>query len=334
MLLKQNYSELKKSGILDLRRSGYEGEGVTILILDDEGIKLPWFDDQIITLFNNHVGVAHNTFVAQVVREVLPQARIIMANFFGKNSMREEIYEWVKKHKHEIDVINISQSVSTYDFRKFEELEIPIVCASGNSGEDDGVDHPANLGSTIAVGAENEKTGIASYSNGGKELDCVGYTGMFVYRENKRKIQFQGTSCAAPFVCGMLGLMVEHLKKNGYQKPNGQLVKKFIYDYCIDMLEEGFDFKSGYGRFVLPDFDYVDFNKYFVRKDGNMSRTIKMDVPAQIINDRFCIPTRFIAEATGGKANWDEETKTGTFIIGNKVLKATHGSTELTVVEV
>ncbi|MCG8541252.1 MAG: S8 family serine peptidase [Clostridia bacterium] len=274
-MLKENYRELKKSGVLSWWDKGYLGENITVLVLDDEGDRLPWFDKNIITLFNNHEGVGHNTFVTQTVREVLPRAKVIMTNFFGKNSNREEIIQWIKNNKEQIDLINISQSVATYDFEKFREFGIPIVCSSGNGGRENKVSHPANLDFTIAAGGENEKTGIASYSNGGKELDCVGYTGIFVYRENKRVIQFQGTSCASVFVCGMLGLVAEHLKKSGYRKPTSKQIKKFIHEHCIDILEEGFDFKSGYGRFVLPDnFDETYFNKYFI-KEGEVMRRFR-----------------------------------------------------------
>ncbi|WP_432408300.1 hypothetical protein [Wukongibacter sp. M2B1] len=67
-MLKQNYAELKKSGVLNWREKGYEGEGVTILILDNEVDRLSFFDDKTITLFDNHVGVAHNTFAIERVR--------------------------------------------------------------------------------------------------------------------------------------------------------------------------------------------------------------------------------------------------------------------------
>ena len=272
-LLKQNYAELKKSGVLGWRDKGYIGENITVLVLDDEGDRLSWFDENIITFSGNHEGVGHNTFVTQVIREVLPKAKIIMANFFGKKTNRKEIVQWIKEKKGQVDLINISQSVSTYDFEEFRKFRIPIVCSSGNNGRIDGVSHPAHLDFTIAVGAINEKTGyVANYSNGGPQLDCVDYTGMIVYKENKKEIQFPGTSCAAPVNTGKCGLVIEHLKKNGYQKPNGSQIKKFIHDNCEDLREEGFDNKSGYGRFYLSRIEQIDFDKYFVKEGEPMRR--------------------------------------------------------------
>ena len=57
---------------------------------------------------------------------------------------------------------------------------------------------------------------------------------------------------------------------------------------------------------------------------------IKMDVPAQIINNRTFVPIRFIAESLGGTVEWDQEKqmvtiniddKKITMVIGEKVIK-------------
>ena len=331
---KQNYNELKKSGILKWKEKGYTGKGVTILVLDDEGSKYKWFDDNIIQLFDNHEDDGHGSNVTQVIREGSASSKIIMTNFFGEKTNREEIIAYIKQHKDEIDIINVSNSTTTFDFNEFKSLGIPIVCSSGNSGTVDGVDHPADLEFTIAIGAFNEATEtIASYSQGGVDLDCVIFTNIFVYNQTKtRDFLFPGTSGASPWAVAMLSLVLGYLKDNNYKKPTSKQLKDFIHDSCIDLENEGFDLKSGWGRFVLKDIDKINFDKYFVKGDDDLE--IKMTIGSKkyyidgvaktmdtepIIdeNDRTLVPVRFIGEALGCKVEWDEDTKTVTLISGD-----------------
>ena len=60
-------------------------------------------------------------------------------------------------------------------------------------------------------------------------------------------------------------------------------------------------------------------------------KEVVMDVPVQLVNDRTMVPVRFIAEALGGSARWDEATQTATFKVGDKTIEATLGSKVLKV---
>ena len=49
--------------------------------------------------------------------------------------------------------------------------------------------------------------------------------------------------------------------------------------------------------------------------------TVKIDVPAQILDGRTMTPSRFVAEMLGADVDWDDETKTVTITKGEKVIK-------------
>lgn len=43
-------------------------------------------------------------------------------------------------------------------------------------------------------------------------------------------------------------------------------------------------------------------------------KTVVMEVPAQVVSDRTLVPLRFIAEALGGAAEWDQQTRTANIL--------------------
>ena len=49
----------------------------------------------------------------------------------------------------------------------------------------------------------------------------------------------------------------------------------------------------------------IDSDTAFVNSDPK-----KLDVPAQLLNDRTLVPLRFIVESLGEKVDWDENTQT------------------------
>lgn len=127
-----------------------------------------------------------------------------------------------------------------------ENANIPVICASGNDNKTDRVSYPARFPWTIAVGAlEEYRNIVAGYSNEGPELDCICYTNIEI-PTTKGTMNFNGTSCAAPMVSGMLALA---------GKMTGQEAKEFIKVNCIDYYKPGHDWESGYGLFVLPELE-------------------------------------------------------------------------------
>ena len=53
---------------------------------------------------------------------------------------------------------------------------------------------------------------------------------------------------------------------------------------------------------------------------------VNLEVTPVIINNAEMVPVRFIAESLGGKAQWDQKSKTATIILDDKSYKFTQGS--------
>ena len=238
-MIAENKAEFDKAGITAWHEAGYLGQGVTIAVMDAD----PYIPDYMkdVGVYFDPMGVddgqsrdGHTAAVARVIHEVAPKAEIHM--FLAKSGAG-----YVKSNADKYQLINHSMSAAPE--KDLLNLDIPITQASANSGGDDGWKgtYPDSL---IVVGAwEEYREGRASYSTGGPGLTCMGYTNINIpTKYPDRYHSFNGTSCAAPFVCGMLALL---MSKTG--PLDGKTCKKFVIEHCKDLLEPGKDLGTGYG---------------------------------------------------------------------------------------
>ncbi len=118
-----------------------------------------------------------------------------------------------------------------------------LVAAAGNAG-DSVVNYPAAYPKVIAVGALAEGDTLASFSNYGDSLELVapgdyiislGYDSSYWY--------MSGTSQAAPYVCGVIALMLSH-------NPNlsVETIRDILHEEAVDLGVAGYDKKYGYGK--------------------------------------------------------------------------------------
>ncbi len=156
---------------------------------------------------------------------------------------------------------------------------VVTVCASGNDGNPSQMVSPACASKAIAVGSVDKMDSIASYSDGGVELDLVApggdafggslypeivspfstevannpwnclyllfgqcYDDEFVV-DGTRYIRAVGTSMAAPHVAGAAALMLE---ENGSLSPAE--IKTLLQQNADDLGDEGWDNVYGWGR--------------------------------------------------------------------------------------
>lgn len=257
-MLTQNESEFIKSNIKLWLDNDYTGKGSTVVVLDDSSSPRP--KDNVETPLNDsfdRTGQAgHKKNVCGVVREVTPNARIMAFNWFGGD--KDKITDWITEHKDEIDVINCSFSStmtsSRTNLERIKELNIPVICSSGNEENTNKLIEPARYDWTIAIGAFEEKSDrVAYYSNGSDSLDAVAFTNIYIPTESSVGYKiFDGTSCSAPVVCGMLAIYFEYRRKHNLSKMTSEEVRKFIQLNTRDLYDIGRDLKSGYGLFKLP----------------------------------------------------------------------------------
>lgn len=252
-MIDQNVAEFEKMNINKWHSYGWKGKGSTIVVLDSS--HKPYEHTNVIDPFkDNSDRFGHKGHVAQVVREVAPEATIIVFSWF--RGMKQEIVNWIKEHEDEIDIINCSfnPSVGIEIFEQLKDVDIPIIMSSGN-GERDSLPRIVKEDWVISVGAWEEfRDKRALYSNYGQNLDFVAYTNIFITTNSTtNNLMFNGTSCSAPVLSGLLGIYNGWLKSNGFTKLDREGTKLFLSTHSIDKLSEGYDVESGHGLTVLPD---------------------------------------------------------------------------------
>lgn len=311
-MLSSNKPELEHCNVLSYHAANILGQGVTIAVLDE----MPFLreccqDKDFVAPLGVGKEASHGSNVCQVIWQVAPKVRVIGLPFIQCGSeLQEQSIAWLEQHKAEVDLVNISGSFAHNEkwqlWQRLQKLGIPVVAAGGNGGEEE-LDKPAAFEWTIGVGAwEEGRDSLAGYSNAGN-LDCVGYTNVAILNSKGQEMSFNGTSCAAPFVAGMLALCLQQM---GVKQTVWQL-KDFIKEHCRDVKKEGYDRESGYGLFVLPDLSDLEAEKMEIRmtigsKVAEVNGEIKTLSLAPVEKQgTTLVPIRFVAEALGCEVEYE-----------------------------
>ena len=152
------------------------------------------------------------------------------------------------------DIINLSWGDTNYSqiiadacYYAYNKGSI-IVAAAGNEGAtaEHQVVYPAQLSTTLAIGAVDRYRTLASFSSYGPQIDIVA-PGQIVLStfditpEDFYKEQ-SGTSMAAPFVCGAIALLLSVEPELNFSEVRGRLISS-----AEDLGEIGFDYEYGNG---------------------------------------------------------------------------------------
>lgn len=202
---------------------------------------------------------------------VAPEAKIFCVKALNKNGSGEipAIYQALnlavktligeEKRAPRPDIICMSLGMAgpfpsfVYDLiKKIYSHNVTIICAAGNSGER-GIDYPGAYPECIAVGAYDEKGNITDFSGKGAEIDFAGPGfGIVTTWLNDEYKSVKGTSFAAPYVAGVVALMLsKHRKqeretgKNDCKTP--AQVKIHLAKYAKNPNNVGHDEKFGFG---------------------------------------------------------------------------------------
>jgi subtilisin family serine protease len=204
---------------------------------------------------------------------VAPKAQCISIKALGKNgsgTFRGLVKALDYAIKIKPDIVSMSlgapqpNSLIHDKIKQLYAMNIPVVCAAGNSGNR-GVNWPAAYAETIAVAAYNKQGEISNFSSRGEQLDWAapGEKIYSTYLKNSYAV-LSGTSMACPFVAGIIALMLSKHKRQ--EKETGQndcktikQILEHLKKYTLDRGEKGKDSDWGYGIIninkLIQDYD-------------------------------------------------------------------------------
>lgn len=251
------------------------GQGIKVAVLDT-GIALdhPDLMDSVIEakdFTNSPQGVddiqGHGTHCAGIIAArqnttgivgVAPQAELLIAKVLGDNGSGsgEAIVGGIRwAIEQGADIISMSLGAQTDIPEIHDEIKAGLVqgaffvCAAGNDALNH-VDYPAAYDETIAVGSINKQQVLSDFSSIGPEVTIVapGEDILSTYPP-KTYARLSGTSMAAPFVSGVVALILS--KHRLYDSDTPVKSQQELMDHlamtAIDLGEEGFDIRYGWG---------------------------------------------------------------------------------------
>lgn len=189
---------------------------------------------------------------------VAPEAIVYPIKVLGDDGTGK--FEWIidgiyKSIRAKVDVINMSlgSTVGNRHLKKAIQSAydkgIPVVCAAGNAGTNR-LDYPALYKESISVGAIDKSDSRARFSQMGSNLDFVapGVEILSTVPTNRYMIM-SGTSMAAPWLSGVIALVLSKHRKHGGKTPinNVEDVRNHLKKICIDLGDVGRDPKTGFG---------------------------------------------------------------------------------------
>jgi minor extracellular protease Epr len=189
------------------------------------------------------VGVAPNC-------KIIPVKSLSNKGFTTSKSL-ERTLEYAIKIKP--DIVNMSlggqykQSLIFHAFLKeLEKLNIPVVCAMGNYGEKYSC-FPADYPETIGVTSYKKGREISTFSSrsGNADFALPGEDILTTNLNNQYSI-VNGTSFAAPFLSGLITIILSENKKNN-QTLTIQDLKNLLIKSCKDYGPVGKDKYFGHG---------------------------------------------------------------------------------------
>lgn len=266
-------------GITKWHKLGYTGKGIKIM--SDEKI-CEKYSKNVISPKGVKSKRSHGDEVMAHIKLVAPDAEHIAYPFsgsFGSDTYKCDCVEYIKNNNvHVFTTSCLSSSINSGKELAMQDC-IDSGCiffaAAGNDGSINKGDDTAVMGEArsdkyLAIGGIKPKfTGKydeednpiydwdnlykVGYSSEGKELDYVTVAEI---------MGVSGTSFCSPVFAGMVALVQQFfLEKAGRTLTREEMIT-FINDNLIDTDIEGFDIRTGYGLFILPEPSEIRISNY------------------------------------------------------------------------
>lgn len=236
-----NKEEFDYLGITKWHELGIKGQGITIA--SREGL-----------------ATKHGRCVYDILKQVCPEADIKLKCDFNKDN-DYDIYT--------TSLFFASDKTKEKRSQQLINMNKILVCAAGNEGNE--TQTPlSRLEPWLSIGAIHlfdGKIEIPKYSSSFDGLDFMSFSNVSV---QSKKNKIKGTSFSAPLFASMCALAQSYFLEKTEKKLTYNQMLQFIKVNCVDICEKGYDIRSGYGLFVLPEPDLIDISKYInaVKKEG------------------------------------------------------------------
>lgn len=275
-----------------------KGEGITVMVFDTgfsghedncNEIKGPSFvvnepDSRDYNGHGSHVaGIIGACDNVNGVVGVAPRAKIISVKVLDKNGQAtsQAILNALKyAAANKPDVVNMSlgspnamSSDLLYYMQQLANSGVPIIVAAGNNGATGGILFPAKYDCTFAIGAYDIFNKVADFSAVGPEIDFVapGVEILSTFLNGQYAIM-SGTSMAAPFVTGVVALMLSHAKAIGTKYATAKQIYDVLLKKTADLGPVGFDNQYGFGAIVPTQVVTLSSNTAILPKVSTKTR--------------------------------------------------------------
>lgn len=254
------------------------GENTVVMVLDTGhsnhiDLKGGILDDKCITTIDNNIEDAqgHSSHCQGIIGSrdnqvgcvgVAPECKIITVKVLGDDGIGsfEAIIkglEYAAKIKPDVVSMSLGAPAGSTEMhnaiKKLYNMNIPLVVASGNDGNDSPVNFPARYPECIAVAAYDKDQNIANFSCGGKEV-FIAAPGVQIFSTylNNTYAKLSGTSMATPFLAGIIALLISKHKKQERETGKNDCktvedIKTHLKKYAIDKGKIGKDDLYGWG---------------------------------------------------------------------------------------
>lgn len=263
------------TGVDKFHAAGYYGERV----IAASGETWDWEegdgDGCYLNPFGYPDGTNHGGITANVFHTVAPKAKLVMVSTsgrYGSNGYSTDLMSKGFPYFEENGVTCMTTSLSvSHNSKPFysdldawmEKLPCFVPCwAAGNDGEGKAtkIGREKCSPDVVIVGAamsgNNGKWRVTAFSSSLTDQWVVDFCAPGYVNGSS------GTSVATPYLCGMIALVNDFfIDKTGRPLTRDAMIQ-FLKDCCVDIEDEGPDYRSGYGMPCLPDPADIDIWKY------------------------------------------------------------------------
>lgn len=281
-LLNDNIRHRKYTGVQKFHDAGYYGQRVTAASAESWSTSKYNPDGLVSEPLGAGIGADHAQLTAAVFFQVAPLAHLVQLPYttylYGTSSFKSgyisEVLPYIEKHNITNMFVSLVEDANPplKDAIITNLRKLPYFkqwSAVGNDGKNK-FNKILEIEEIFGVAGYRIMADMninpASYSSITSTVDFAApssvYTNINATQPTDDGSPHEGTSIAAPWLCGMACLVDDFFIDKTGKPLTRENMYQFFKDNTIDLRDEGFDTKTGWGAVVLPDPKTIDIDKY------------------------------------------------------------------------